>query len=173
MQTLCSETVFEGKVIRVVKDKVLLPSGVEAGREVVRHRHAAAVVAVDDERNLLLVEQFRYAIQKDMIELPAGLLDSGETPIEAAKRELLEETGYKAEEWKLLTYYYPSSGVHDEIIFLYLATELTKVSELDLDGDEMLVCKKEPFDNFLLKVEAGEITDGKTALGILLAKQFV
>jgi len=170
MRTLSSHQVFAGKVINVVKDRVLLDNGKETCREVVRHRHAAAVVALDEKSNVLLVEQYRYSIQKDMTELPAGLIDEGETSLEAAKRELLEETGHVAKNWRLLTEIYPSSGVHDEKIYIYLATKIEKISGLSLDGDEVLVCKKEPFNTFLEKVKAGAIMDGKTALGILLAE---
>jgi len=170
MKTLNSQQVFDGKVINVVKDRVLLDNGKETDREVVRHRHAAAVVALDEKSNVLLVEQYRYSIKQYMTELPAGLIDERETPLDAAKRELLEETGHIAKNWLLLTEIYPSSGVHDEKIYIYLATKIEKISGLNLDGDEVLICKKEPFDIFLEKVKKGKIMDGKTALGILLAE---
>ena len=103
-----------------------------------------------------------------MLELPAGLIDEGEEPLETAKRELKEETGYEAEKWELLTSAYSSPGSHDEKIYIYLAGELTHVSELSLDENERLVFSIETIEDVLRRIRAGEIQDGKTIIGVLL-----
>ena len=131
---LRGETVYSGKILTVQEDFVALPDGNEARREVVRHNGACCVVAIDDDKNLLLVRQFRYALNKQLLELPAGKLDViGESPLGAAKRELLEETGFKAANWLDLGAIYPSPGYCDEVIYLYVATNLTKAGNLNLD----------------------------------------
>ena len=173
MQKLDSQEVYKGIIIRVEKDHVRLENGVETYRESVRHRNAVAVVAIDDEKHLLMVEQYRYPIGRKLVELPAGLIDEGEEPLEAAKRELEEETGYGAEDWQLLTEFYPSGGVHDEKIYIYLARKITEVTKPHLDGDEILTSHKILFADLLKKVQNGEIQDGKTIIGVLMAQNFI
>jgi ADP-ribose pyrophosphatase len=168
LKTISRQNIFNGKVIKVYNDEVELSDGRRTTREVVSHKEAVAVVAVNDRQEVLLVTQFRYPIHKDLIELPAGLIDAGEVPLEAAKRELKEETGYEAEEWELLTSAFSSPGSHDEVIHIFAASGLKCVSGQCLDVDEELTFAAVPFEEILGKVRAGTIRDGKTIIGILL-----
>lgn len=171
IQTLQSKKVYGGSIIDVYNDKVRLENGRIASRDVVRHRHASATLAIDDDMQVLVVRQHRYPIGKELIELPAGLIDEGENPLEAAKRELKEETGYIAKEWSELTQYYTSAGCHDEKLFLFLASDIEKVDEQSLDEGEILIYDKIPFEELYEMVISGKIADGKTIIGTLLAKK--
>lgn len=167
VEKLESKKVYEGKIIDVYSDKVKLENGRTTYRDVVRHRDAAAILAIDDENQVLIVKQYRYPVGKGLIELPAGLIDQGEAPLEAAKRELREETGYIANKWTELTSFYTSAGCHDEKLFLYLAQDIEKVSGQDLDRGEVLTYDKIPFSDLYDMVKVGEIEDGKTIIGVL------
>ena len=127
-------------------------------------------MAIDDDMQVLVVRQHRYPIGKELIELPAGLIDEGENPLEAAKRELKEETGYIAKKWSELTQYYTSAGCHDEKLFLFLANDIEKVDGQSLDEGEILTYVKIPFEELYEMVISGTIEDGKTIIGTLLAK---
>ncbi len=171
---LRGETVYSGKILTVQEDFVGLPDGNEARREVVRHNGACCVVAIDDDKNLLLVRQFRYALNKQLLELPAGKLDViGESPLDAAKRELLEETGFKANSWLDLGSIYPSPGYCDEVIYLYVATNLTKVGNLSLDEGEFLQVEKYSLDDISEKILYGMVQDAKTICAILKVKMLI
>lgn len=164
-----SKTIYDGQVIRLEKDTAVLPNGQEAIREVVRHPGGVAVVAVDVEGFVYMVRQFRYPIMKETLELPAGKLDKNEDRQLAAERELLEETGIKAGKIQLLGRFYATPGFCDEQLSIYLATELTQ-GKAQPDDDEFLACEKYPLAKLAEMVDAGEITDAKTAIGILMAK---
>lgn len=168
MKKLARNDIYNGRIIDVFYDDVELSNGEKTIREVVAHKEGAAVVAVNKRKELLLVCQNRYPIDQDIVELPAGLIDEGEAPIEAAKRELKEETGYIANEWECLTSMYSSPGWTDEKVHIFVAKGLKHISEQELDGDEILTYYKEPFDDVLEKVNKGEITDAKTIIGVLL-----
>jgi len=170
---LSREIIYEGKIINVYKDKVLLSNGNDTYREVVEHRDGAAVVAVDNEMNLLLVFQHRYPIAQDIEEIPAGLVDPGEQPLECAMRELLEETGYASNHWSLLTTYYPSPGSHDEKLHIFLAEQVFRKSGQNLDKDEILSFKQKNFDLVVSDIFKGNIKDGKTIIGVLMANQIL
>ncbi|NLH59314.1 MAG: NUDIX hydrolase [Clostridiales bacterium] len=173
VKTINSEKVYSGGIIDVYKDRIVLENGVETSRDVVRHRQAAAVVAVNDRDELVMVEQFRYPIGKKQRELPAGLLDHGESPIEAAKRELLEETGYCAQSWTKLISLYMSPGVHDEQIHIFLAQDLNRSGNISLDEDEILSSCLVPYKKVLDDIEKGLITDGKTIVGVLFYHKLI
>jgi ADP-ribose pyrophosphatase len=168
LKIISRQEIYNGRIIKVVKDHVELQNGIKTVREAVFHKDAAAVVAVDENNEILLVTQYRYPIGRDMLELPAGLVDEGEEPLDAAKRELMEETGYRADKWKLLASIYASPGVHNEKIHIFSASNLKRVSDQKLDTDELLAFDKIPFDEALQMVNAGKITDAKTIIGILL-----
>jgi ADP-ribose pyrophosphatase len=167
---LSGESVFSGKLIHVERWQVSLPNGKTALREVVKHPGAAAVVPVDDRGNITLVRQYRVAIGRFTWEIPAGKLDhAGEDPFECARRELEEETGLRAEHWRLLTRVDTTPGFCTERIALYLATGLSQHAP-HTDPDEFLRITCIPLHEAAELVMNGDIRDAKTALGILMAR---
>ena len=163
------EEIFNGHVLHVVKDKVELPDGKPATREVCLHIGAVAVIPVTDDGCVIMERQYRYPHSRVFLEIPAGKLDSkDEIPLEAAKRELREETGAIAEKFTYLGKYIPSPAVLSEVIHLYLAEGLT-FGECELDEDEFLEIEKIPLDTLYSMVMNGEIEDGKTQVAVLRA----
>ena len=161
------EEIFKGHVLHVVKDRVELPDGKPATREVCLHIGAVAVIPVTDDGCVIMERQYRYPHSRVFLEIPAGKLDSrDEIPLEAAKRELREETGAIAEKFTYLGKYIPSPAVLSEVIHLYLAEGLT-FGECELDEDEFLEIEKIPLDTLYSMVMKGEIEDGKTQVAIL------
>lgn len=157
------KTVYDGKIIKVSVDEVLLPDGRRAKRECVRHSGGAAVLLVKQGK-VLLVRQFRYLYGKEIYEIPAGKLNAGEDPCVAAQRELEEETGYKAE-LKSFLRLYPTPGYTDEVIHVYLA-EKFREGEQRLDDGEFLNYTFIPLDKAVEMIEKGEICDSKTVSAI-------
>ena len=138
-KTLSTQQIFNGKVISLQVDEVELPNGKKAKRELIKHPGAVAIIAITDENKLVLVEQYRKALQRTIVEIPAGKLEKGEEPLECAKRELEEETGYECKSIELVTSFYTSPGFADEIVHVYLATGLTKKENAaGLDEDEFV-----------------------------------
>lgn len=164
-QTIRSETVFEGKVIRVCHDCVRLPNGADAMREIVHHHGGVAVAALEGDA-IYLVSQYRYAYGAQMLEIPAGKLEAGEMPNQCAARELEEEVGLSPVKLTNLGVLYPTVGYCDEVIYLYMADNFRKVSQ-HLDEDEFLEVVKVPFEKALAMVMSGEIKDSKTQIAIL------
>ncbi len=169
-QTVRREYIYRGRILNVRVDTVRLPDGKETIREIVEHPGAVVIVAVDEHENVLLVRQYRYAVGMEMLEVPAGTLEPGETPDDAAPRELKEETGYSARRWDLLTRYYSSPGILTEEMRVFLARDLTEGASQP-EGDEELKLEKIPLDRALGLVSSGEIRDGKSIIGLLLARQ--
>ena len=163
---LNSEMVYDGKIIKVFKDDVSLGEKVKSVREVVRHKGATAILAVDSDKNAFFVEQFRYPVDMPLFEAPAGKIDPGEKPFECAKRELFEECGVTAEKWTELGPMLSSPGFCDEVIYLFLAEELSE-SAPNPDDDEFLDIKKIPLKTVLESVRKGEIPDAKTQILVL------
>jgi ADP-ribose pyrophosphatase len=161
--------VFDGSLLKVHRDTVRLPDGSEGTREYIRHPGAVAVVALFDDGSVLLERQFRYPNRREFIEIPAGKLEPREPHLETAKRELLEETGYVAEEWTRLGLIHTGIGYTDETIELYLARRLTEKTR-QLDAGEFLEVFKAPFDEAVAMVRDGRITDSKTMIGLLWVK---
>jgi len=169
-RTLSTRTIFQGRSIRLRVDEVMLPTGRRTQREVVEARGAVGIVAVDDDGCLLLVRQFRKPAGRELWEIPAGTLETGEPPLECARRELAEETGYRAEEFAPMASFYTSPGFCDEVLHLFHAKRLTKVGQA-LDEDEILRAQKVPVPRALEMIRTGEIADAKTIAGILLLRQ--
>lgn len=165
-KTITSKQIYDGKIIRVRVDQVLLPNDKIADREVVEHNGGVGVVALDENENIILVKQFRKPYDCELLEIPAGKLDPGEDPLECGKRELEEETGMLTDDFTDLGKMYPSPGYCNEIIHIYFAQDL-KQGEVHLDEDEFLNTVKIPFEKAVDMVFNNEITDAKTIVGIL------
>ena len=166
---LSRQEIFTGHIVHLVKDTVSLPNGSEATREVILHNGAVCVVPITEDNEIIMERQFRYPFNDVIWEIPAGKLDSAEEdPLLAAKRELLEETGYTAKEFKFIGIYYPSPAILSEKIYMYVATGLT-LGERDLDEDEFLDVVKLPFDEVVEMIKRNEIPDGKTQAAVLKA----
>ena len=165
-KTVSSEKVFEGRIIKVKVDRVEMPDGSVATRELVEHPGGVGIVAITDKDEIILVEQYRKPLDKAIYEIPAGKLDPGEHHRTCGIRELEEETGLSAKVFDYMGFIYPSPGFTDEITHVYLAKELTQ-GETHPDDDEFLDVKKVPFDTALKMVMDGEINDAKSVFGIL------
>ena len=163
--TITSETIFEGKIITVQVDYVQLPNGKKATRELVKHPGAVGVVAVTEDDRLIVVRQFRKPLEKVTLEIPAGKLEPGEDPLDCAKRELAEETGYRAGEWTPLVSVFTSPGFADEQIHLYVAKQL-KPGESRPDEDEFVEHTFITIEEAFSLIEKGEICDAKTVLAV-------
>ena len=160
---------FAGRIVTVHVDTVALPGGGTSTREVVDHPGGVAVLALDGENNVLAVTQYRYPFGRTLLEIPAGKLEYGEDPREAALRELREETGATPGEFRSLGELYPSPGYCGEIIHMYLAMDLT-FGESSLDEDEFLNVERIPFEELVEQVLQGEIRDAKTIAAVLKGK---
>lgn len=161
-----SKEIFNGRVIRVTLDKVQLEDGTASTREVVHHHGGACVLPVDADGNVTMVRQFRYALGEELWELPAGKLEAGEDPFEAAKRELSEECGLTADTYTELGVVYPTVGYDSEKIYLWAAEGLHTVGQ-HLDAGEFLDVVKMPFAQALGLVMDGTIKDSKTQIALL------
>ncbi|MFC0214252.1 NUDIX domain-containing protein [Paenibacillus chartarius] len=162
--TIETKPIFEGKVIKVQVDTVKLPNGATATRELVKHPGAVAVLAVANDK-LLVVEQFRKPLERSLVEIPAGKLEPGEPPAEAALRELEEETGFRASSVKLLHSIAVSPGFADEIVHLYVAEGLQK-GEARPDEDEFLNVEAITLETALQYIREGRIGDAKTITAV-------
>jgi ADP-ribose pyrophosphatase len=162
--TISTEPIFQGKIISLQVDTVKLPNGGTATREIVKHPGAVAVLALLDDR-MIVVEQFRKPLEKSQIEIPAGKLDAGEEPLEAAKRELEEETGYRCGSIKHVSSFYTSPGFADEILHLYLAEGLI-AGDVNPDEDEFLEVEAITLEQALEYIQEQRISDAKTIMAV-------
>ena len=164
-KTVKKEYLYNGKIINLRRDDVVLPNGNQAIREVVEHSGGSCVLCEMDDK-ILLVKQFRYPYMKELLELPAGKLNAGETPEQTAIRELEEEGGIKAGRVEKMFDVYPSPGYTDEIIHIYRAYDL-KMTTLKLDEDEFLSGQWYSKEELKKMILDGEIKDGKTLIALL------
>ena len=164
-----TQKIFDGYILHVAVDEVELPNGNRSSREYVTHLGAVGIVPLTDKGEVIIEHQFRYPLHRVITEIPAGKLDSAaEDPFDAAKRELLEETGIEADEWINLGEYHPAAAYCSEKLTLYLAKGL-HMGDQRLDTDEFLNIEKVPMQDVIDDVLSGKITDGKTVCAILRA----
>jgi ADP-ribose pyrophosphatase len=168
-RVLSSREVYRGPVFRVTTDHVIEPGGVRARRDVVRHSGSVVILAVEESRSeprVLLERQYRHAAQQYLWELPAGRIDPGERPLAAAKRELLEETGYTATAWRRILNFYASPGFVAETMQVYLARGL-RAGTAQPEEDEIIRMRLVPLNAAVRMVMRGSIRDAKTISAIL------
>ena len=158
---------YDGRIVRLELDRVIEPSGVEATREVVRHSGAVVVLPVLEDGRIVLIRQYRYAVDRFMLEVPAGRLEAGEVLEDAARRELQEETGYFAHELTFLTSIFPAPGYTDERMYLYRASRL-EPRESSPDEDEAIEVVPMSRDEALEALMSTDGADGKTLLALML-----
>ena len=164
--TITSKTVFDGRILKFMHDEVELDDGTRAMREVVSHPGGVCIAPLDSENNLLFVRQFRYPYREDVLELPAGKLEKGSTPLENGKRELLEETGAVGWSYISLGQVYPTPGYTDEIIPLY-GCRIGELGEAKPDEGEFVNIEKIPLDRAVEMVLNNQVPDAKTQIAVL------
>lgn len=164
-RTIKKEEIYSGKVIKVEKHEVELPNGKITSREVVKHQGAVAVIAVKDNK-VLLIKQYRKAMEEVLIEVPAGKVEPGESRVDTAARELEEETGYTSDELEALYDFYVSPGFCDELITLFYAGELVESNTLEPDEDEFIEKIWVPIENIAELLKSGQIRDAKTIIAL-------
>ena len=169
---ISSEVVLEGGMLRVKRDQVRLPSGNQGQREFILHPGAVLIVPLLDNGNLLLERQFRYPLNRVFVELPAGKIDAGEDILLTGQRELLEETGYVAQEWAYLGLQHPCIGYSDEVIYMFLAKGL-EAGDAHCNEDEALELFEASLDDCLHMVATQQITDAKTILALLYVEKYL
>lgn len=168
-KTISTERIYEGAILNLRRDKVTIHSGGTSYREIVEHNGGAVAVPVTADGKVVMVRQYRKAFEQPMLELPAGKIEKGEDPLGTIIRELQEETGYTAGKIEFLTSFYPSVGYTNEVLYIYIATELTP-GATNYDEHEAMDILEVDFEEAHNMVVSGEIRDAKTMLGILLAK---
>ncbi|MCQ6266108.1 NUDIX hydrolase [Fictibacillus sp. WQ 8-8] len=164
--TISTTPVYSGKIIDLEIQEVLLPNGNKSKREIVKHPGAVAIIALTPENKLLLVRQYRKALEKTIVEIPAGKLEKNEDPLECAKRELLEETGYECGSLEYLSSFYTSPGFADELIHLYFTDSLKECKEQQPDEDEFLDVLEVSIEEAEEFVKNQQIHDAKTAYAV-------
>lgn len=166
-KTVSSNMLFKGRVISLQVDEVELPNGKRGKREIIKHPGAVAVIAITDEGKMIMVEQYRKAMERSLVEIPAGKLEPGEEPLRSAERELEEETGYESAEMKHLISFYTSPGFADELVHLFVATGLTKKENpAACDEDEFVELIELTVEEAQRFIEEGKIADAKTAYAV-------
>jgi ADP-ribose pyrophosphatase len=169
-ERISGELVYQGKILDLEVDRVRMPSGAEATREVVRHRGAVVLLPMHEDGRIEFVRQYRYPMGEILLELPAGKLDPGEEPMACASRELAEETGWKPVEIHDLGWFYTTPGFTDEVLHAFIATPLEKAPEVAQDPDEAIDNVAMTVGEALNACKSGDIRDSKTIATILLAQ---
>lgn len=170
-KTISSEIKYKGKILNLRIDTVESVNG-ESTREIVEHSGGAVVLPLLPNKNVVMIRQFRKPLERDVLEIPAGKIEQGESPEETAFRELQEETGYKANNMTLLTKMYPSVGYSEELLYIYLATDL-EPGETDFDENEDIDTYSYHIDDLYEMVMEGKIQDAKTQVAILMTVELL
>jgi ADP-ribose pyrophosphatase len=165
-ETLSSRVVFEGRALKLRVDKVKLPGGRRTTREIVEHENCVAIVALDDADNILLVRQFRKPVEKELVEIPAGGIDPGESPEDAVRREMREETGFLPRKLTKLGGFYSSPGFCTEYLHLYLVSDLV-ASPLQAEDSQSISLVRVPLSEIPGLIASGAICDAKSIAGLL------
>jgi len=171
MKLISSKEITRNRIFTVSDDVAIDPDGFEIRRVIVQHRGSAVMMPVDDKDRVLLIRQYRLPARRYLWELPAGTLDPGERPLHAAKRELVEETGYRAKKWTKLAEFYPSPGFLNEKMTIYLATQLTAGQATPMD-DERIEARWFTSKEIDEMIQSGKILDAKTNIGFLHWKRY-
>lgn len=161
-----AEKIYSGRVVGLSRETIAFPDGKEAIREIVQHPGAAAMVPMISPTEVIMIKQFRYSAKKMLWEIPAGTLEPGESALACAKRELVEEIGYRAGKMTPLGGFYTSPGFCNEFLHLFLASDL-ELATSNLDKDERLEVHRMPMKEAIHKIETGDIIDAKTIVGLL------
>jgi ADP-ribose pyrophosphatase len=165
-------TLYEGRVFKLLRENVTLNNGVTVDLDVIHHPGASAMIPISDNDNVILIKQYRHAIGDFIWEIPAGTLDLNETPLECAKRELIEETGFSANTWQKLGEITPVPGYSNERIHMFLAADLVP-AEQDLDKDEMLDVHEVSLGKAVEMIHEGAIQDSKTIAGLFMTTKWL
>jgi ADP-ribose pyrophosphatase len=171
-ETIHSQSIYQGRAFSVRKDRVRLPDGAETGLDIVEHIGAVTILPIDANGNIWFVRQYRHAVGQEMLELPAGTLELGESPLACADRETREEIGMGTRKLHRIGVFYMAPGYSTEIMYVYMATDLFE-SPLDGDSDEFLNVERIPLRQIPDMIHAGEIIDGKTLAAFQLAKPYL
>lgn len=171
-KTMKSDKLYEGKIINLRIDTVEMPEKRYSKREIVEHPGGVGIVTITDDNSLILVRQYRKAVNKMLLEIPAGKLEINEEPRETAIRELREETGYTANNYRYLMEFYTSPGYTTEKIYMFMATDLIEGNQ-ELDLGEYCEIEKYSIEDLIKMIDRGEIIDSKTIIGINLAKDYL
>ena len=171
-KTMKTEKIYEGKILNLRIDTVELPDKKYSKREIVEHPGAVAIIALTENNEIVLVKQYRKAIERELIEVPAGKLEIGEEPKETVIRELKEETGYTAKKIDYLLEFYTSPGFTNEKVYLFLADGLTE-GEAQPEKDEYIEVINLKLDDLIELINKGEIVDSKTIVGAYVAKNYL
>lgn len=171
-KTIKTDRIYEGKMINLRVDTVMLPEEKQSKREIVEHPGAVAIIPITKNNKIVMIKQFRKPVEDYLLEVPAGKIDENEEPLSSAIRELKEETGYVARDMKFLLKFYTSPGFSNETIHLYIAKDLS-LEEADPDEDEYIEMKEYDVDELIEKIHNGEIQDGKTIIAIMAAKDTI
>jgi len=167
-----ARTLYKGMIVNVRRDLAELQNGSRVQREIVEHPGGVGIIPVTRDNKVLMVRQYRYPMEEELLEIPAGKLDAGESPLECAARELSEETGCTAGKYVDMGAIYPSPGFCRETLYLYLALDLRR-GEMHLDENELLSVEPFGIDELIEKIMANELPDAKTIIGVLKAKKYL
>jgi ADP-ribose pyrophosphatase len=168
-KTVSVKEIHNGRIIKLVDIEVKLPDGSTAYREIIRHKGASAVIPIKEDGKVIMVRQYRKPVEKALLEIPAGKLEKDEDPLECARRELKEETGYNAKHLKLISTIFPCPAYSEEKLFIYAATELEKGIQCT-DKGEIIEVEEDPLHELVKKVINQEISDAKTVAAIMIVE---